>query len=90
VESDYLATADEIPNDSRFNSQRVMVKIQAPQARGITHGDSSVKIAIQDTGIDPNHVDLASKIVAAKNLSTSRTTMIYWVMALMLPVSQQR
>jgi thermitase len=74
IEPDYIASATEIPNDARFSSEWGMTIIQAPQAWDITHGSSTVKIAILDTGIDADHVDLAGKVVAAQNFSTSSTT----------------
>ena len=73
VEPDYPVYADETPNDTNFSGQWGMSKIQAPQAWGVTHGSSSIKIAILDTGIDLTHPDLAAKIVATKNFSTSTT-----------------
>ncbi len=71
IEPDYMATVVEVPNDTYFSSQWGMTKIQAPQAWDLTHGSSSVKIAILDTGIDPTHPDLASKIVVAQDFSGS-------------------
>jgi thermitase len=37
--------------------------VSAPAAWGVTRGDSSIVIAIVDTGVDDTHPDLASKIV---------------------------
>jgi subtilisin family serine protease len=42
-------------------------KIQAPAAWSTTTGSSSIIVAIIDTGIDPSHPDLASKLVAGWN-----------------------
>jgi thermitase len=61
------------PNDVGFSRQWALIKIQAPQAWNITHGSNKVKIAILDSGIDSNHPDLASKVVANKNFSDSPT-----------------
>lgn len=71
AEPDYIATAISTPNDQSFGSQWGMTKIQAPQAWDVTTGQPTVKIAILDTGIDQNHPDLASKIVANRNFTTS-------------------
>ena len=46
--------------------------IDAPQAWTVTQG-AGVKVAVLDTGIDQNHPDLSSKIVAQKNFSTAST-----------------
>jgi len=73
AEPDYVATAIFEPNDTYFANQWGMRKIQAPEAWSVTAGSSDVKIAILDTGIDQNHQDLASKIVASQNFTTSST-----------------
>jgi thermitase len=73
AEPDYVATAILTPNDTYFTNQWGMTKIQAPNAWSVTTGSSDVKIAILDTGIDQDHPDLASKIVANKNFTTSST-----------------
>jgi thermitase len=73
AEPDYVATAIFEPNDPYFTSQWGLTKIQAPQAWDVTTGSSDVKIAILDTGIDQDHPDLASKIVANWNFTTSST-----------------
>lgn len=52
------------PNDPAYSQQWAWNKIQAPQAWDVTKGDSSVVIAIIDTGIQRNHPDLDAKIVA--------------------------
>ena len=73
AEPDYIAHATLTPNDPYFDQQWGLPKIQAPQAWDITTGDKSVRIAILDTGIDDDHEDLASKIVAKKNFTSSPT-----------------
>jgi thermitase len=73
AEPDYVATAILTSNDTYFGNQWGMTKIQAPQAWDITTGQSSIKIAILDTGADQNHEDFSGKIVANKNLTTSGT-----------------
>jgi len=73
AEPDYIAKAIFTPNDPYFDSQWGMTKIQAPEAWSVTTGSSNVKIAILDTGIDQNHEDLAAKIVASRNFTTSST-----------------
>ncbi|MFN3346785.1 MAG: S8 family peptidase [Candidatus Bipolaricaulaceae bacterium] len=73
AEPDYIATAFYVPNDPGYVNQWALPKIQAPAAWDLTKGSSTVRIAILDTGIDQNHEDLAAKIVANRNFTTSRT-----------------
>src|SRR6266478_1578240 len=75
---DYVVQAQFVPNDPYYSapyptshsgdiSQWAPQFIGADQAWNSTLGDPSIVIAIVDTGIDPNHPDLAGKIVLAKN-----------------------
>lgn len=73
AEPDYIAHAVESPNDPYFPQQWGMGKIKAPAAWDITHGSDNIKIAILDTGIDQDHVELARKLVANENFSDSST-----------------
>ncbi len=64
VEPDYPVQAlDTFPNDPSFPSQYALTLIHAPQGWDISTGSSSVTIAILDSGVDLNHLDLAGKIV---------------------------
>ncbi|PTM53269.1 S8 family peptidase [Desmospora activa] len=51
------------PNDPDFSKQWGLTKINAPAAWEVTEGDSSVKVAVVDTGVDYNHPDLAGKVI---------------------------
>ena len=63
AEPDYVVqVADAIPDDPYWSSQWGPPDIQAPQAWSITTGNSSVSIAIIDTGVDLTHPDLASQV----------------------------
>ncbi len=73
VEIDITAEAVEIPYDTHFNEQWGITKVQCQQAWEITKGSRDVKIAIVDSGIDLEHPDLASKIIASANFSYSDT-----------------
>ena len=73
VEPDYIVRVIDAPNDTYFGQQWGLTKIKAQEAWNYTTGNSSVKVAILDTGIDQDHPDLASRIVANQNLSSSAT-----------------
>ena len=59
-----LQAADTIPNDPDWGLQYGLINIHAPQGWDLSTGSSSVSIAIVDTGVDLNHLDLAGKLVA--------------------------
>jgi thermitase len=73
AEPDYVARAIETPIDPGFGSQWGLTRIQASQAWDVTTSNSGVTIAILDTGIDASHEDLAAKVVAVQNFTTSGT-----------------
>lgn len=50
------------PNDSLYAQQWALAKVKADSAWNVSTGDSSVVIAILDTGVEWPHVDLTSKI----------------------------
>ena len=50
------------PNDPLFSSQWALQKVLAPAAWDITQGDSTVVIAIVDSGVEWDHPDLAANI----------------------------
>ena len=51
------------PNDSLFNSQWALSKVNAPNAWDISTGNSNIYIAVIDGGFDLQHEDLAGKFV---------------------------
>ena len=59
-----LQATDTIPNDPDWGLQYGLINVRAPQGWDLSTGSSSVTIAIVDTGIDLNHLDLAGKLVA--------------------------
>ena len=63
AEPNYIAHADAVPNDPRYPTLWGLQKISAPAAWDITTGSSSVKVAVVDTGIATDHLDLASNVV---------------------------
>lgn len=81
AEPDYLNQATFVPNDQSFDLQWGLkntgqtikgqagtpnADINAETAWDVTRG-SGVKIAVLDSGIDPDHSDLSSKIIAQKD-----------------------
>jgi len=71
AEKNYIAQAFFDPNDPGFVNQWGMKTINAQYAWNVTKGNSDVKIAILDTGIDMDHPDLAGKIVSATDFTGS-------------------
>jgi thermitase len=63
VEPDYLAVPLVVPNDPDYSQEWHLQTIQAPSAWDVTTGSSSVPIAMIDSGVDPTHPDLASKLI---------------------------
>ncbi len=61
-EPEYVYETDYIPNDQLYATQWHLDKIQSPQAWDVTKGDSTIIIAIVDTGIDWDHPDLSANI----------------------------
>jgi thermitase len=75
VEKDFVAQANTtIPNDPYYTSQWHLPKISAPTAWDITKGLSSITIGVIDSGAQPNHPDLASKLVTGWNFLTGTTS----------------
>ncbi|MBM6385639.1 MAG: peptidase S8 [Paenibacillus sp.] len=63
VEPNYFVQASYTPNDPYFPYQNNLQKINAPAAWDISQSNSSIKIAIIDTGVQLNHPELASKLL---------------------------
>jgi thermitase len=63
AEPNYLYHATALPNDPRYSQLWGMAKISAPSAWNITTGSAAVKVAVVDTGITTDHLDLSSNVV---------------------------
>ncbi|MCB1047766.1 MAG: peptidase S8 [Calditrichaeota bacterium] len=87
AERDWMVSACLTPNDTYFTQQwalrntgqspgngTVDCDIDADQAWDLSTGSSTVTIAIVDTGIDLNHPDLQSKIVAGYDFVNNDAT----------------
>jgi len=73
AEPDFVAQAVGSPDDPYFGVQWGLAKIEAPQAWEVTTGSPTINIAIVDTGVDPDHPDLANKLISNINFSGSAT-----------------
>lgn len=62
AEPNYLLPVEAVPNDSLYSQLFHLPQIHAPEAWDVSRGDSSVVIAIIDTGVDWDHPDLAASI----------------------------
>jgi thermitase len=57
-----------VPNDPMYNQQYSHVKANSPGGWDLTLGNSNVKIAIVDTGVDYNHPELSGKVTKGKDI----------------------
>lgn len=51
-----------VPNDTRYGQQWGLLKMWADYAWDVTKGDTSVIVAVLDTGVDTDHGDLKDKL----------------------------
>lgn len=61
----YYAQTARYPQDEHFGMQWHYPQVRLPQAWTQTTGDSSVRIAVLDTGVDTGHPDLGDNIAGA-------------------------
>lgn len=69
AEPNYLFSFFSTPNDSNFNEQWGMKKINAEAAWDISTGSKNILIADIDSGIDEAHPDLVANIVETKSFT---------------------
>ena len=63
VEPDYLARTSVVPNDTDFLAEQwALTQIQAEGGWDLQQGNENIVIAVVDTGVDYNHVDLAANM----------------------------
>ena len=67
AQPDYLHPLDKTPNDPQYSNLYPLPQVKADTAWGIAMGDSTVSVAIIDTGVDWDHEDLASVVWKNKN-----------------------
>ena len=62
AEPNYIFKNQLIPNDTHYNFQWGLNRINAPPAWNLTTGSSAVIIAVVDSGLDINHSDLKGNL----------------------------
>jgi PGF-pre-PGF domain-containing protein len=62
AEPNYIYTIDIAPNDPSLATQSYLTKVNAENAWNTTIGNTSIIIAVIDTGVDYNHTDLEANI----------------------------
>ncbi|MCP8320861.1 MAG: S8 family serine peptidase, partial [archaeon] len=67
VEEDFRIPPSIIPNDKYYSLEWHLEKILASEAWNISIGDPNVIIAVLDSGVDPNHPDLSTKLLQGYN-----------------------
>ena len=63
AEPNWIYRAQATPNDPRYSQLWGLAKINAPTAWNTTTGSAAVKVAVVDSGIATDHLDLAANIV---------------------------
>ncbi len=62
VEPNYFSFISDTPDDTYFPQQWGLTKVQADLAWDISHGSTDIIIAVIDTGVDYDHLDLEGNI----------------------------
>ena len=64
AEPNYTLRTNSVPNDTEADSQWAIQDMELDKAWDVETGDENIIIAVLDTGIDYNHVDLSSNVIA--------------------------
>ena len=67
AEPNYIIPVDKVPNDPLYSNVYPLSIVKASQAWDVLTGDSTVVVAILDTGTDWDHPDLTASIWQNKN-----------------------
>lgn len=68
VQKNYLFQPEAIPNDPDYSIQLHFPQVGIPQAWDLTTGREDIFIAVLDTGLDADHLDLSDRIVGGWNV----------------------
>jgi thermitase len=73
VEPNYKVEAFLTPNDTFYSYQYGPQRISVPSAWDVTTSNSSITIAVVDTGVQANHPDLVNKLLPGYNFVARNT-----------------
>ncbi len=63
AEPNFLYRATATPNDPRLSQLWGMARISAPSAWDVSTGSAAVRVAVVDTGVSTDHLDLSANVV---------------------------
>jgi len=72
AELDMQLAPDAVPNDPGYGSQWHLPLMGTPTAWDVADG-SGIVVAVLDTGVNPNHVDLSGQVLSGWNIVSSNT-----------------
>lgn len=75
VEPNYKVTTSYTPSDHSYTRQWYASKVNMPKAWNYTKGDSDIKVAVIDAGLQTTHPDLRGKLIKPYNAVTGRTSL---------------
>ena len=76
VEPNLQLQGSSIPSDSYYSKQWGAKKINLPEAWDTTTGESSIVVAVVDSGVDTNHSEFKGKIIKSYDISTGKKSII--------------
>ena len=73
VEPNWLRYPALIPNDSQYGSSWQHTRLQSAAAWDLNTGNSSIIVAVCDSGVDTDHPDLAPSLISGYNSASHQT-----------------
>lgn len=64
AEPDYLRSSSYIPQDSQYQQQWYLDRINMQESWDVSRGSSNVTIAVLDSGVNANHPDLQGRVLS--------------------------